>query len=77
MAVRKNYECQKYEKKSPIHENADANVTCDFGDGDIIRYRSRFTHTRIACSIIVRRGACVTCYNAEYVLAEDTHDVYK
>ena len=28
----KNCECQKYEK-SPIHENADANITCDFGDG--------------------------------------------
>ena len=33
-------------KKSPIHENADANITCDFGDGEIIRYRSRFIHTR-------------------------------
>ena len=54
VAVRKNYECQKYEKKSPIHENADANITCDFGDGDISRSRSRFTHTRIARSIIVR-----------------------
>ena len=27
-------------KKSPIHENADANITCDFGDGDISRSRS-------------------------------------
>ena len=24
-------------KKSPIHENADANITCDFRDGDISR----------------------------------------
>ena len=24
-------------KKSPIHENADANITCDIGDGDISR----------------------------------------
>ena len=31
----KKYESRKYEKKSPIHENADANITCDFGDGDI------------------------------------------
>ena len=60
MAVPKNYECQKIRKKSPIHENADANITCDFGDGDISRSRSRFTHThgqadrRIASSIIVR-----------------------
>ena len=27
----------KNSKKSPIHENADANITCDFGDGDISR----------------------------------------
>ena len=27
--------------KSPIHENADANITCDFGDGDINRFRNR------------------------------------
>ena len=33
-------------KKSPIHENAGANITCDFGDGDISRSRSRLTHTR-------------------------------
>ena len=32
-------------KKSLIHENADANITCHFGDGDISRYRSRFPHT--------------------------------
>ena len=28
----KKYEFQKYENKSPIHENIDANITCDFGD---------------------------------------------
>ena len=50
----------KIRKKSPIHENADANITCDFGDGDISRSRSRFTHvhgqadSRIASSIMVR-----------------------
>ena len=27
----------KNTKKSPIHENADTNITCDFGDGDISR----------------------------------------
>ena len=31
-------------KKSPIHENANANITCDFGDGDISRCRSRLPH---------------------------------
>ena len=34
----------KNTKKSPIHENA--NITCDFGDGDISRSRSRLPHTR-------------------------------
>ena len=28
---------KKNEKKSPIHENADASITCDFGDGDVSR----------------------------------------
>ena len=45
-------------KKSRIHENADANITCDFGDGDISRSRSRLPHTRtdghIVSSIIDR-----------------------
>ena len=27
----------KNTKKAPIHKNADANITCDFGDGDISR----------------------------------------
>ena len=46
----------KNTKKSPIHENADASITCHFGDGDISRYRSRFPHTRPVrlSSIIVR-----------------------
>ena len=53
----------KNSKKSPIHENAGANITCDFGDGDISRYRSflsisntcdTYTHTCIASSIIGR-----------------------
>ena len=54
----------KNTKKSPIHENVDANITCDFGDGDISRSRSRLPHTRtdgqtdshIVSSIIVRWG---------------------
>ena len=52
----------KNTKKSPIQENADTNITCDFGDGDISRYRSRLLHTHTAThthgqavsSIIVR-----------------------
>ena len=39
------YESQKFEKKLPIHENADANITCDFGDGDISRSRSFLSTT--------------------------------
>ena len=45
--LRTKYESQKYEKKSPIHENVDAKITCDFGDGDINRSRSRLPHTYI------------------------------
>ena len=39
--------------KSPIHENADANITCDFGDGDISRSRSRLPHGHTVSSVIV------------------------
>ena len=38
----------KNTKKSTIHENADANITCEFGDGDISRSRSRLPHTHTA-----------------------------
>ena len=31
--------------KSPIHENADANLTCEFGDGDISRSRKGDIYT--------------------------------
>ena len=48
----------KHTKISRIHENADANITCDFGDGDISRYRSRLPHTtpdgQAVSSILVR-----------------------
>ena len=35
----------KNSKKSLIHENAGANITCDFGDGDISRSRSFLSNT--------------------------------
>ena len=61
----------KNSKKSPIHENADANITCDFDDGDISRSRSflsntcdRYTHTYIASSIIGRLA--LTVINARW-----------
>ena len=43
----------KHTKKLLIHENADANITCDFGDGDISRFRSRLpeSHGHIVSSI--------------------------
>ena len=44
----------KNTKKSLIHENADANITCDFGDGDISRSRNRLPHGHTVSSIIVR-----------------------
>ena len=36
----------KNTRKKSIRENADANITCYFGDGDISRFRSRLPHTR-------------------------------
>ena len=45
----------KNTKKSLIHENAAANITCDFGDGDISGFRlGCHTHGHIVSSIIVR-----------------------
>ena len=44
----------KIRTKSLIHENADANITCDFGDSDIRRSSSRLPHTHIVSSILVR-----------------------
>ena len=39
----------KNSKKSPVHENADANITCDFGDGDA--YLTHVIHTYIHTSL--------------------------
>ena len=47
----------KNTKKSPIHENADANITCNFGDGDISRLgvaNQTRLQTNIVTSIIFR-----------------------
>ena len=49
----------KNTKKSAIHENADANITCDFGDGDISRLGGAYqTHVYIITSIILRFNRC-------------------
>ena len=45
----KKYESQKYEKKSPIHENTYANITCNFGDD-----RCRIAVARLEKVIFVR-----------------------
>ena len=43
----------KNKTKSPIHENADANITSDFGEGDITRIGVGFhTDTRPATYIV-------------------------
>ena len=49
----------KNTKKSTIHENVDANIACDFGDGDISRLRVAnqtpvHIHTSFVSSIILR-----------------------
>ena len=41
----KNMNHKNSRKKSPIRENADANITCDFGDGNISRSRSFLSNT--------------------------------
>ena len=38
----------KNTKKITDSENADANIACDFGDGDVSRSRSRLPHTHTA-----------------------------
>ena len=48
----KSMNAKNTRKKSPIHENADAYITCGFGDGDISRSRSRFPHTQTASHIV-------------------------
>ena len=57
-------------KKSPIHENADANITCDFGDGDISRYRSRLPYGHIISSICIRCNAEVGLKTAAFFYTE-------
>ena len=44
----------KNTKKSPIHENTNANITCDFGDD-----RCRIAAARLEKDISVRTVFCV------------------
>ena len=61
----------KNTKNSPIHENADENITCDFGDGDISRFRSRLPHGHTVSSIIVRFSLLQGTLTENGSLAED------
>ena len=59
----------KNTKKSPIHENADANITCNFRDGDISHLGVAYlTHVYIGryitTSIILRYFLYVHCRSA-------------
>ena len=49
--TRRNLKNVNTKKITPIHENADTNITCDFGDGDISRsgvaYLTQAIHTQI------------------------------
>ena len=61
----------KNTKKSPIHENADANITCDFGEGDNSRSRSRLPHGHMAShtvSSIISNDFYVKCVFVSYAL---------
>ena len=57
----------KNSKKSPIHENAGANITCDFGDGDISRSRSFLSNT---CDTYIHTHISI---NQSIILFADTN----
>ena len=67
----------KIRKKSSIHENVDVNITCDFGDGDISRCRSRLAASHIVSSIIVRLLLVFTIkiYIPIYILVTGSYDI--
>ena len=56
VAVALKVRIPKIRKKSLIHENADANITCKFGDSDISRLgvANHQTHVYLITSIILR-----------------------
>ncbi len=69
----------KNTNKSPIHENEGANITWDFGDGDISRFRSQLPHTRphgqTATSITVRLQSDCDIKETNCYLAGSVYDV--
>ena len=67
-------------KKSLNHEKVDANITCDFGDSDISRFRIRLpqSHTHIVSSIISRcylasPGKYIYTITVQFNLKSTTH----
>ena len=66
----------KNTKKSPIHENPDTNISCDFGDGDIsclgnANQTHVYKHTNIVRSLasFARAVSCLRFYPATSFLA--------
>ena len=62
-------------KNTPIRENADANITCDFGDGDISRLGVAnqthvYKHRSSVSSIILRCNELLfnPCFMREYII---------
>ena len=67
----------KNSKKSPIHDNAGANITSDFGDGDISRSRSFLSNT---CDTFVHTYAphrATSRHIASSIIGRYNHDVLR
>ena len=74
----------KNTKKSPIHENADANTTCNFSDSDIsllgVAYLTHVCdtyYTYIATSIILRYREIHTNYMLHHFTIENNHNIWQ
>ena len=69
----------KTTKKSPIHENADANITCDFGDSDISRSRICQSNTRLQTSFvtssIVRWCTILSIFHRRWTTGQSTEQL--
>ena len=66
----------KNTKKSPIHENADANITCDFGDISRlgVAYLTHVIHTSLARTPI---SYCKECIIEIVAYVTQAQDIYK
>ena len=61
----------KNTNKSPIHENADANITCDFGDGNISRlggaYLTHVIHRSLVPRLLIEPLILFVCLAIRYI----------